>query len=214
VGRPAVYLLTLGGAAVAFAFWHMNSRSGAPETVFQPPSSFVEPASMCPWREPESDLRQFFPEATRYETETHILSGQRLELKERLGRLPDAEENSVYLRRVLQGEQSIGSILTRRVKGEHGAIELVLALNPNQTVRGVRLQRLREPDPAAAALRDSRWLGAFAGKDARATLRVGQDLPELPAEARASGERIAEGVHSLLVLMDVAENGPAQVRHH
>src|SRR5437870_13286554 len=112
----------------------------------------IELAPMCPWRQPETDLRAFFPGATRHETEIRILSGERLELARRLGRMPAPEEHSLYLHRVYDAQRRLGTVLTRRVKGEYGAIEIVLAANPDGRVRGVRYQRLREPERIASAL--------------------------------------------------------------
>jgi hypothetical protein len=167
---------------------------------------------MCPWRNPEADLAAFFPGATRYEREVKILSGRRLELQEKLGRPLAPEENSLYIYRVFDNAGAVGTVATRRVRGENGAIEIVLAANPDQTIGGLRLQRIREPQ--AAALEDPNWLGAFHGKCVRDSLRLGTDLPDLPVGARASGQAIVEGTHSLLVLLADAEELPGRKEQH
>jgi hypothetical protein len=107
--------------------------------------------------------------------------------------------------RAYQNERAVGSILTRRVKGEFGGIELVLAIDTNRNVRGVRLQRLREPELIANALQDGKWLSAFAGKGAEDPWSIGKDIPDVPAEARGSAGAVVEGVRSLLVSLTVAE---------
>jgi hypothetical protein len=163
---------------------------------------------MCPWRQPEADLRSFFPGATRYATEVRILSGARLELARRLGRMPDPEENSLYVHRVYEVQRPLGAVLTRRVKGEYGAIEIVLAVAPDNRVRGVGVQRLREPPPIARALQSPPWLQSFEGKTAHSAWQMGEDLPTVPREARASARALLDGVRSLLILLHVAEQRP------
>lgn len=206
-------LATLGLALAGAAALWFSSLPGAEEAVFQPPSRIDEPAPMCPWREPESDLRRFFPTATGYETEVRVLSGQRLELQRRLGRPPAPGEGSLQVHRVLRDGARAGSVLTGRVKGEHGAIEVVVAFDTSSTVKGVRLQRLREPEAIASALGSPAWLGAFNGKDADAEWRLGGDIPELPAQAHESGAQVVEGVRTLAILLQAADQGLA-TNHH
>lgn len=186
------------------------------ETVFEPPSRTVEPAPPCPWREPEADVPRFFPGATRWQSETRILSGLRVELTGRLGRPPAAEELLLQFHRVFRDATEVGTVLTRRVPGEHGSIELVLAVDSAGAVRGLRLQRWREPEPIRAALTNASWLRAFVGKRAGDACRPGVDLPAVPAAAQASAAAVAEGVRSLLILRDCAEHaqrGVAPVHH-
>src|SRR4051794_10976815 len=79
MARLALLLLAASGAAVAMALLVHQDRPSSTETVFQPPSRLTEPGPVCPWREPESDLKTFFPDATHSEPVTLILSGKRLE---------------------------------------------------------------------------------------------------------------------------------------
>jgi hypothetical protein len=188
----------------------------ASEVVFQPQLHILEGAPLCPWRNPEADRLLFFPGSTRSEAATLILSGHRLELEQRLGRQPGPDENSLALQRILTGDQTVGSVLTRRVKGEHGAIEIVVAVDSQQRVQGVKLQRLREPDAVAAALTNAAWLSSFVGKGAETKWRVGEDVAALPTEALPSGQAICDGVRSLLVLLAVApiQPQPTRASHH
>src|SRR5206468_125458 len=107
--------------------------------------------------------------------------------------------------RVVNGAATLGTVLVRRVKGEFGAIELVLAVKPDGRVRGFRLQRQREPEAVAAVLTSPRWLAAFQGKSADSPLRVGEELPAVPPQARTSAAAIAEGVRAALILLRAAE---------
>lgn len=160
---------------------------------------------MCPWREPEADLKLFFPSATGYTTETRILSGLRVELAARLGRPPTGDENALRFYSVHHAETPLGAVMTHRVKGALGAIEVVLAVNTNQEICGVRLQRLREPKASAAALQNADWLRSFTGKRADGSWLIGKDFPDVPVETRESATAIIDGVRSSLILL-AAEN--------
>jgi hypothetical protein len=214
-------LLFVGALILAVSlaiFGWRNFGSSSLETLTESKIRPPEAAPLCPWREPEADLKAFFPEATRYQVETRILSGLRPELTERLGRSPTGDENALRVYRAYRSETPLGSILTRRVKGEYGAIELVLATDMNRSVRGVRLQRLREPDSIASALENTNWLNSFVGKRAEDPLRLGADLPNVPAEAKGSAGALVDGVKSLLILCATADQGqvptPAETHHH
>lgn len=171
---------------------------------------------MCPWREPENDLKMFFPNATGYKVETRVLSGLRLELAARLGRAPTGDENALRVYPVYQEQTQLGVVLTRRVKGELGAIELVMAVNTNQQICGLRLQRLREPEAIAAILQSSQWLQSFDGKRADSSWQLGKEIPDVPADAHTSAEAIIDGVRSSLILLATANEarGLTATPHH
>jgi hypothetical protein len=216
--RRPVFLAALALAVcLAFVCWHTINRSSV-EVFTDGKATPPEPAPLCPWREPEADLKSFFPGATGYHTETCILSGLRLELADRLGRQLTGDENGLRVNRVYQNDTALGSILTRRVKGEYGAIELVLATDDHQCVRGLRLQRLREPETSASVLQATNWLNGFVGKRAEDAWRIGVDIPQVPAEAQQSAAAIVDGVRSLLVLLGAADQRAtgklAETHHH
>jgi len=204
MSRPVIF----GAGALALLFvvlaWRIRDSSSA-EHPFEPNTKLPQAAPLCPWREPASDLKLFFPNATRYEPETRILSGQRLELGARLGRIPTGDENALHLYRSYDDQSPLGIILTRRVKGAYGAIELVLAVGTNGLVRGVRLQRLREPEPIAAALQSPDWLRSFDGQRGDSSWKLGRDIPSVLPEATASAEAIVDGVRSLLILLATSD---------
>jgi hypothetical protein len=204
-------------AGVAIIGWRTSNRLSS-ETFSETSATPPEAAPLCPWRDPESDLKRFFPEATSYERDTRILSGRRLELAERLGRAPTGDENALRIYRVYRVQTPLGTILTRRVKGDYGAIELVLAADTNRSVVGLRLQRLREPESIAEALQDPAWQRAFMGKHANDAWHIGSDLPEVPAVAGSSAEVVVKGVRDLLILLTAADQAQApslaEIHHH
>lgn len=214
--RLFFYGAALLAAGVALVVW--RHAQPLPETLVENPTKPPEAAPLCPWRDPETSLNSFFPSATRYVLETRILSGMRLELARRLGRMPTGDENALRLYRIYQDSTVLGTVLTRRVKGDYGAIEIVLGVDENQRICGLRLQRLREPEPIARALQDVKWQRSFEGKGAGDSWQIGQDLPAVPAEAHSSAASVVEGVRSLLILLAGSEQAGSsvlvQAQHH
>lgn len=212
MSRPIAFWGGTMALVLAVAAWRISESSRAPEIPFETANRPPSLALLCPWREPDNDLKLFFPDATRYELETRLLSGRRLELAERLGRIPTGDENALRVHPVYRGQTPLGVVLTRRVKGEFGAIELVLAVGTNQQVCGLRLQRLREPAASSAALQDSQWLRSFVGKRADSSWQPEREIPDMPAEARVSAEAIVDGVRSVLILLATANQ--EELPHH
>jgi hypothetical protein len=216
MSRPIIF--SAGGLALLLAMvaWRFIEPSHPSQSVFNPPTRPPAPAPLCPWREPRDDLNRFFPGATRQELEIRILSGRRMELAEQLGRTPTGDENALQVYHVYDGPTPLGIVLTRRVKGAYGAIELVLAVNPDEGVRGLHLQRLREPEPAAGALQNPDWLRSFQGKRATDSWKLGQDVPGVIPDAQSSAKAIVEGVRSLLILLARSgqTNEPMATHHH
>jgi hypothetical protein len=204
-------LILIAGTALAvglaFVGWHFASRFST-DTFSEAKTTTPEAMPLCPWRQPEADLKAFFPEATGYRAETRILSGLRLELAERLGRTPTGDENALRLYRVYRDTAPVGTILTRRAKGSYGAIELVLATDTNRIVRAMRLQRLREPESIAGVLQDARWQSSFVGKTSQDVCQVGRDIGSVPTEALNSAQAVSDGIRSLLVLLSASEQTP------
>jgi len=198
----------VGAAVLAFAGWQI-ARVSPSEKVFEGQAKPPQAGPLCPWRQPETDLKELFPSATRYEPETRILSGLRTELAQRLGRVPTGDENALHLYRVYGENSELGTVLTRRVKGEYGAIELVLATDPDGRVCGLHLQRLREPESITKALENPAWQHSFLGKSAESTWQTGEENLEVPVEAQHSAQAVAEGVRSLVILLAAADHAGA-----
>src|SRR4030095_6628040 len=133
--RPAIVGTGVLALLLAVIGWRVRDSFFSTEVPFEAKAKPPQLAPLCPWREPESDLRLFFPDATHYELETRILSGLRVELAERLGRPATGDENVLHIHRVYQAKKPLGAVLTRRVKGAHGAIELALAVNADGQTR-------------------------------------------------------------------------------
>lgn len=190
---------------MAWQLPRLSSSQTPVETRVNPP----EPMPLCPWREPDADMQALFPGATRCEAETRILSGLRVELEGRLGRRPSGDENALHLFRIYRNQTPLGTVVTRRVKGDYGAIELVLAIGPDQRVQGWRLQRAREPGPVLEALLDPVWRRSFEGKGAESPWQLGLDIPQVAPVAAGSAAAVIEGARSLLILVATADDLPS-----
>lgn len=165
----------------------------------------VDRTPVCPWREPPRDLSALFPGATNYVVDTRILSGRMVPIQRLLGRAMTVDENPLRIFRVQREARCIGSVLVRRVKGEHGGIEIVIGVETNGAVRGVLLQSQREPEPVAQVITNAAFLGSFIGKNAASSFRLGEDLPEVTVEGRPCAQMVAEGVRSQLIVLSFAE---------
>jgi hypothetical protein len=202
-------LVAIGAAAILLALaaaWVVAGEQRIPEQIAVHVHSGAAP--LCPWREPGRDLAAFFPGSTGSSHETRVLSGQYLELKQMLGRPPESGELALNVEKIYRGRTPQGQLAIQRVKGAYGAIEVVTATDTRGRVVGVHLQRLREPASVADAITSPRWLAHFRGKTARDSWRVGTDVPDVVPAARVSASAVVEGVHSLVILMDVASRSP------
>ncbi len=211
-----VLVVSSGLCLLAIKWWHF-SEAQSETAVFESSLLAIQAEPRCPWRQPRADVDALFPGAVRYERETHILSGLRTELSKQLGRAPTGDENALLVYRVYdESDRALGAVLTRRVKGAYGAIELVLGVGRNVEVRGLRLQRHREPDTVAEALQEPSWLGRFVGARADGSWPAEEALASVPAEARQSAQAIVGGVRSMLILLAAAEHqaGTGMVAHH
>lgn len=196
----------LGLATVSHQLGWIGSSSGSDGVSTRlATTNRIEGAALCPWREPASDLAALFPGATNARSEVRILSGRRLDLAKRLGRQPEAEENSLHVHDVLREGRSAGLVLVRRVKGEHGAIELVVGVNADGALSGIRIQRTREPEDIAAILASDGVLGIFRGCRTESALPGAEWVAGLPSGAQVSAAAMLEGVRSLLVMLSISE---------
>lgn len=168
---------------------------------------------MCPWREPDRDLRLFFPGAATYRTDVLILSRLRTQIIRQLGPHTPLESNALYLYRIQQGPTPRGTVLVRRTAGRFGAMEVVVALDRRGRIIGVRLQRHREPLVVASILTSPHWLGAFRGKTAASRWKIGEDIPAVPAEARVSAEAMVRAVRALLIEWEIGERQGLPTHH-
>lgn len=167
---------------------------------------------MCPWREPEKDLESFFPEATRHFPELVALSSRRLQILERLGPNQRLQSNALHVERVSKGSTELGTVVVRRVSGPNGPIEVVTAVSLHGTIKGVRVQRHREPAPDSKNLQADGWLRSFVGKSANDRFEMGGDLPRVAVGADAA-KSVARAVRSVMIELSEGESIRASHSH-
>jgi hypothetical protein len=195
-------------ALAAFAFLRGRKTSDN-DSAPQPKRSAVAEASpVCPWRDPQHDLAVLFPGTTNYWIDSQIVSGVTAPIEKRLGRRLKPDENPLRIYRIDEPVRG-GSVLVTRVKGEHGGIELVIAVETNGAIRRVLIQGHREPESVAQVITNSNFLSSFVGGTASSALRFGEDLPAVASEVRESAQAIADGVRSQLIVLSFAERSPA-----
>jgi hypothetical protein len=204
--RLGLLLLAALFALGAFFFFRGREISEhTPHFHHREASAVVEPAPLCPWRDPQGDLLALFPGATNFVVDSRIVTGRLGPIQKLLGRPLNPDENPLRIYRVLREGRPVGAVLVTRVKAEHGGIELVTGVDTNSSLRGVRIQSQREPEIVAQSITSSKFLAAFTGRKGSSPLRVGEDLPIPPEPARLSAEAIADGVRNQLIILSFAE---------
>ncbi len=207
--RLGLFLVVLA-AVLASAVFASRSKllSGDRETVFEPANRPPPLAPMCPWRDPGADLPKLFPEASAFQPETRVLSGMRPELAQRLGRMPAPDENAVQVYRIREGDRPLGEVMTRRVKGTFGALELVVAAGEGGGLKGILVQRTREPEAATQALLAMDWTRWLGGKTAESSWNCEELIASLPPEAHDSARAVVEGARTAMILLAVSRRAP------
>jgi hypothetical protein len=147
-------------------------------------------ADVCVWRDPDRTMARLFPEARDYLTVTkkvtpQVVARMERELGARLDDSEKAEFNFYELRLRRAGKTvTVGTAMALAGKGEYGAIEVVIGLDPQGRIRAAYIQRSREK--ANQAIRSDSFLGQFVGKSVEDPLRFGKDLRGLDGAQRAA----------------------------
>lgn len=159
-------------------------------------------ADVCVWRDPDRTMARLFPDARDYVTITKrvtLAAGKRIEAA--LGRPLDhsekAEFNFYDLRALRAGKVTpVGTAMALAGKGEFGAIEVVVGMDPAGTIRAVYIQRSRER--SNKIIRSTDFLRQFVGKTARDPLAFGADLNE-PKGAEVAAEAVRLTIRKMLL---------------
>jgi hypothetical protein len=163
--------------------------------------------SLCVWRNPDSDIAGLFGSGTYKTVFVDVKESMRQKIEKRLGFALDADETQFKYFPVYRKGKQVGTVMTHAGKGQFGAIEVVVAVVPDDSgrtvVKEVRIQRDREK--AKAALRGEKFLGQFKGMAAndQFTMTDGQAGLKVAAKGaeKASGA-VATAVRKLLIVYD------------
>ena len=183
----------LAAGAVTFAVLNRQSELPAGIEIGRShvhtgsPSGEAQPsAGLCPWRAPDEDRLRFFPNSLSSRDETLILSRQRVELAAAPGpsarRRRPRPDRSPHPR---SGRLS-GVVVTRRVRGECGLIELVIAADPHGRVPGRADTAAARAGPSAASCSPRDGSTPFA---ARTAIRRGSSARIYPTSPPKRGPR-------------------------
>lgn len=168
-------------------------------------------ASLCVWRNPDTDIAGIFGSGTYKTVFTDIPAGMRDKIAKRLGFALDADETQFKFFPVFRGKTQVGTVMTHAGKGQFGAIEIVVAIVPGdsgQVVKEVRIQRDREK--AKAALRSKQFLGQFKGMTVDDDFTItadGAGLKPAAKGAEKSSQAIANAVRKLLIVQEMVGSG-------
>jgi hypothetical protein len=157
-------------------------------------------ADVCVWRDPERTMQRIFPQAQDYKTITTKMTPERISgIEKQIAQPLDASEKREFDRyEITAGGKPIGTILALAGKGEYGAIEVVIGVNPDGRVAGIYIQRSRER--VTKALQAPEFLNQFAGK----TKNDGLDnIKPASPDAQAASHIVVFVIKKMLVFHDV-----------
>jgi uncharacterized protein with FMN-binding domain len=166
-------------------------------------------AGVCIWRFPDKDIQTLFPKATGYKTEVLTYSKpEMIKIESLLGAKLDDDETQFNFYRIYKDTIKIGLVLTHSVKGQYGAIEVVVGLfskydtiskSHKMVIGNVLIQRDREVK--SKDLRSGKFLSQFIGK----TVKSKFDNIDLVSGAEKSSQAIIFSVRKLLIVQKVLD---------
>ncbi len=156
-------------------------------------------AALCVWINPDRDIKNFFPGAQSYRTESvKYTAKQGKEIEKRIEGKLDPDENEFKFYRVKKDNKVVGTVLTHQARGKYGAVQTVVGIDTTGKVIGVYVQRHREP----TNLNTAKFLQQFGGKTADDPLTVGKDIDAINGHDKSS-QAVAYSVKKILVVYDV-----------
>lgn len=200
-------VLVLGVAAIL----HLTN-SLEPTTVYEPPIEQITPASPVPWRDAGDDMTNWFPGATQYHAHDVILSDKRAQLRAQLGRELNPGEMELHTYLVMSNKVQLGTVITRRVKGVHGAIEMAVGIDPQGKLKSLKIQRIREPEEIIKGLAEYHLEDRFVGFSVTNDFTAGNGTRN---SAHELAQAVAAEVKGSLVLYAAGNDTDfSQTRHH
>lgn len=166
-------------------------------------SATLAMADVCVWRNPERTMTKLFPKAADYTTLTLKISADHVVVIERLlgSPLDPSEKNEMNFYEITdQGGVHLGMVMALAGKGEYGAIEVVIGLDPQDRIVGAYIQQSRER--VTQAISSVAFLGQFVGKSAHDSLIQGRDLSPAPG-AEQSSAVVAATIRKMLLFYQV-----------
>jgi len=157
-------------------------------------------ASLCVWRNPDSDIQEFFG-GGNYRTVVVNVGSHKAAIEAAIGTSLDSDETQLKFWPVIQNGHRVGTVASHLGKGDYGAIEVLVAIvdppDGPAKIKAVKIQRDRER--YREQLRSSTFLGQFKGKQAASALTVGVDINPAHSGAVKASQVVALSCKKLLV---------------
>ena len=157
-------------------------------------------ASLCVWRNPESDIKELFGGGS-YRTVLANVGNRRAAIEQAIGAKLDSDETQLKFWPVIQNGKRVGTMASHLGKGDYGAIEVLIAIvdppNGPAKIKSVKIQRDRER--YREALRSPAFLGQFQGKQSGSALTVGVDIQPAHPGAVNGSKVVALSAKKMLV---------------
>ncbi len=146
-------------------------------------------ADVCVWRDPERTMARLFPQAQDYKTVTVKLTPAQVQaIEQTLGTPVDPSEKAeMNFYEIVDAQgKSLGTVMALAGKGEYGAIEVVIGIDPASKIIGAYIQRSRER--STSALQSPAFLKQFVGTTWGDPMSVGMDIR--PASGAEDASRV------------------------
>lgn len=157
-------------------------------------------ASLCVWRNPDSDIKELFGGGA-YRTVLVNVGNRKAQIEQAIGTTLDADETQLKFWPVIQNGKRVGTMASHLGKGDYGAIEVLIAIvdppNGPAKIKSVKIQRDRER--YREALRSPAFLGQFQGKQSGSPLTVGVDIQPAHPGAVNGSKVVALSAKKMLV---------------
>jgi len=147
-------------------------------------------------RWPGRQLKETFPQASRFTSQQVTLSNTQIERIERtLGTRLTSDDRRPTFYPAYQGEKKAGMVIFVDETGENGIIEIGVAVNAEGKIAGVKILAHREK----SIIKQEDFLGQFIGKSSQDLTKPDQGMTPLEDALEAS-KAVIRGIRKALLL--------------
>jgi hypothetical protein len=147
----------------------------------------------------EQAVKQFFPDAERYEVRDWVLDGDDWKKLTAMGVRPRSMRWS--LRTAWRGKDLLGMMIADEVLGKFELISYAVGVGVDGHVRGIEILSYRESH--GGEIRLSAWRKQFVDKTSASPLTVGEDIANVSG-ATLSCTHVTEGVKRIVAVIELA----------
>ena len=147
---------------------------------------------------------QLYPNAVQWSEKAVVLKAEQLAAIARLGKVPARSAAWKLLHASDASGRYIGSVVVDQVIGKLELITYAVAVDASGQVHGIEILSYRESH--GGEIRLPAWRKQFAGKDASAAIRTGEDIAIISGATLSCGH-VTDGVRRIVALMAVLREG-------